>query len=130
MIRILVKLGVDFKKKDSMGMTALHRAAVTNAYSAAKVLLFHDLDPYDCDLKGKSVFQIASDHHSIGVERLLVDLSNDHNPIYTFFTYLFLLFWGCIYFCYYSYVIEWTSFKLILSLSFNFCIMWLLPLFL
>jgi ankyrin repeat protein len=130
MLRILKHLGLDLHKKDDLGMTPLHRATLTNAYSAAKFLLLNGADPYVQDLKHRDVFAVASENKAAAVRQLLVDYGNEHNPIYGFFTYLFLAFWAGTYYCYYSWVIEFTSFKLGLSLCFNFCVMWLLPLFL
>ena len=130
MLRILKHLGLDLHKKDDLGMTPLHRATLTNSYSAAKYLMLNGADPYAQDSKQRDVFSLAYESKAAAVRQLLSDHGNEYNPIITFFTYLFLAFWVGTYYCYYSCVLEFTSFKLGLSLSFNFCYMWLLPLFL
>ena len=129
MLRVLKALGLDLSKKDSCGRSALHRAAITNSWKASEFLLFNDLNSDEKDSKGRTAYDVAVEYKSSSVASLINSFTKDGGPFFTYFTYFFLLYWAFIYYIYYTHILEHTTYKLIPSLGFNFCVLWILPLF-
>lgn len=128
-LRVLKELGLELKKKDVNGRNPLHWAAVTGCWKAAEFLLFNGVDADDEDNKGKKPADLAIESKAFAVATLISNYNKDGNPLNAFFTYIFTLFWVSLYYIYYTHILEHTTYRLIPSLGFNFCILWILPLF-
>lgn len=130
MLRVLKAIGLDLNKKDSCGRNALHRAAVTNSWKASEFLLFNDIHSDEQDSKGRTAYDVAVEYKSSGVATLINSFSKDGGLFFTYFSFIFVLYWAGLYYVYYNYILEHTTYKLIPSLGFNFCVLWVTPLFL
>jgi ankyrin repeat protein len=72
----LLSRGADVHARDTMGQTALHKAAggtglESNQLKLVMALLDHGIDPSARDLEGKNAGQIAGDKGRLAIARLL-----------------------------------------------------------
>ena len=128
-LRILHKMGVDVNQTDSLKMTPLHRAAMGNALDSVDFLLFAGASSEIMDSKNRKPKDVAKEGGCDGAYYLISNFSPNSGVIHKYFSFLFVLYWIVGYYCYWIFILPYTVHYIIPSILFNFCVMWIAPLF-